>query len=170
MADTHWVDEAEIMLTWSNGRKVQLGSIKLEATKDGATVTQKFRQILGWELVRKGFGLMFPKRKWKRLEQIEQRKTDFHVGDVVQTKEGFDRGLVTKVDENNMPVEVMASPSLNMQTGKRTEVSYYGGVNSVGWYKTGEHMTIKEWFKIYSLEEGWQRYCEDRRKQAKLDD
>ena len=71
MADTHWVDEAEITLTWSNGRKVQLGSIKLEATKDGVTVTQKFRQILGWELVRKGFGLMFPKRKWKRLEQIE---------------------------------------------------------------------------------------------------
>ena len=107
---------------------------------------------------------LFEKRK---IEQNEWRKTDFHVGDVVQTKEGFDRGLVTKVDENKMPIKVLASPGFNMRTKDYTETSYYGGANSVEWYKTGEHMTPYEWNRIYSMHEGWQRYCEDRSKQAK---
>ena len=56
--------------------------------------------------------------------QNEWRKTDFHPGDVVQTKHGLDRGLVIRVNENNMPTEVMASPALNMRTGEKTELSY----------------------------------------------
>ena len=70
MAETHWVDEAAIILTWSDGRRVKLGSIKFEATKDGFKVTQKFRQILGWELVRKGFRLMLPRRKMKGEKKV----------------------------------------------------------------------------------------------------
>lgn len=106
----------------------------------------------------------FVKRwKKKKTEQNEWRKKDFHIGDVVQTKDGHDRGLVTKVDENNMPAEVMAAPGMNMRTGENTEIRYYGGIHSVVWYKTGEHMTSKQWYKTYSAKEGWQRYCEDRK-------
>ena len=104
----------------------------------------------------------------KKIKNNEWRKTDFHVGDVVQTKDGLDRGLVTMIDENNIPTEVMASPSLNMRTGKHTETSYYGGVDSVAWYKTGERMTSQEWYELYSKEEGIQRYYEDRRNQIKI--
>ena len=101
--------------------------------------------------------------------QNEWRKTDFHPGDVVQTKHGLDRGLVIRVNENNMPTEVMASPALNMRTGEKTELSYYGGVDSITWYKTGEHMTAREWNNLYSKEEGWKKYCEDRSNQIKFD-
>ena len=112
-----------------------------------------------------GFG---KKLKEPKKDRNEWRKADFHLGDVVQTKDGHDRGLVTMVDKNNMPTEVMASPSLNMRTGKHTEISYYGGVTSVKWYKTGEHMTTHDWNELYSGENGIQRYYEDRRNQIKL--
>ena len=108
--------------------------------------------------------------KERKIEQNEWRKKDFHVGDVVQTKEGFDRGLVTKVDENKMPIKILSSTGFNMTTRDYTEIIYYGGVTSVKWYKTGEHMTPNEWNKLYSTQKGWRRYCEDREKQFKLDD
>ena len=103
----------------------------------------------------------------KRCKQVqnEWRKTDFHVGDVVQTIDGLDRGLVTKVNENNLPSEVMASPG----GPNYIETRHYGGVNSIGWYKTGERMTQSEWYKLYSTKDGWQRYCEDLQNQIKLD-
>lgn len=96
------------------------------------------------------------------------RRVDFQVGDVVQTQNGLDRGLVMKVDENDMPVEVLASPGFCMSTGDYTKENYYGGVKSVKWYKTGEHMTPQKWHKLYSTEEGWKRYCIDRQNQSKF--
>ncbi|MDT3386709.1 MAG: hypothetical protein LIR46_02945 [Bacteroidota bacterium] len=108
-----------------------------------------------------GFG---KKMKPKKAKKNEWRKTDFHVGDVVQTVDGLDRGLVTDVNENNLPTKVMSSPGgVNY-----IEIRYYGGVDSVPWYKTGEHMTTKEWYELYSTKEGWQRYCKDRQNQIKL--
>ena len=100
--------------------------------------------------------------------QNEWRKTDFHVGDVVQTQSGHDRGLVTKIDENNMPIEVIDAPGLNRLGDDYTSTRYYGGARYVTWYKTGEHMTITEWNKLYSKKEGWERYCEDRANQIKI--
>ena len=106
------------------------------------------------------------KRSALRAEKIAKRnawrRVDFHVGDVVQTKEGFDRGLVTSVDEHNRPVKVLSSPG----SANYTEPRYYGGDHSVEWYKTGEHMTKKEWYELYSLRGGWERYCEDRSNQT----
>ena len=107
--------------------------------------------------------------KERQVKQNEWREIDFHFGDVVQTKHGFDRGLVTKVDKNNMPIKILASPGFCMSTGDYTETSYYGGVTSVKWYKTGERMTPQKWMEIYSTKEGWQRYCHDRENQNKLD-
>lgn len=97
-------------------------------------------------------------------KQNKWREIDFHFGDVVQTKDGFDRGLVTKVDKNGMPVEILASPA----SANYTEPRYYGGVESEKWYKTGENMTPQKWYELYSTEEGWQRYCEDRQNQTKF--
>lgn len=105
------------------------------------------------------------KAKTSKRQQNEWRKTDFHAGDVVQTIDGLDRGLVTDVNENNMPTKVMSSPG----RPSYIETRYYGGVESIGWYKTGESMTTKEWYELYSTKEGWQRYCEDRQNQIKLD-
>lgn len=107
--------------------------------------------------------------KARKIVQNEWRKSDFHSGDVVQTKNGYDRGLVIKVDEDNMPIKILASPGFCMNTGDYTKTSYYGGVTSVKWYKTGERMTPQQWMKIYSTKEGWQRYCKDRSNQNKLD-
>ena len=108
------------------------------------------------------------KRNVLRAEKISKReawrRVDFQFGDVVQTKHGFDRGLVTKVDKNGMPVKVLASPG----SANYTEPRYYGGAEFEAWYKTGEHMTSQEWFKRYSTKEGWQRYCEDRQNQIKF--
>ena len=107
-----------------------------------------------------------PKKKKKKslFKQNKWREIDFHFGDIVQTKDGFDRGLVTKVDKNGMPIEILSSPG----SANYTEPRYYGGVESVKWYKTGGNMTPQEWYELYSTEEGWQRYCEDRRNQTKF--
>ena len=107
--------------------------------------------------------------KARKIIQNEWRETDFHFGDVVQTKNGYDRGLVTKVDANDMPIKILASPGFCMSTGDYTETIYYGGVTSSKWYKTGERMTPQQWMQIYSTKEGWQRYCHDRENQIKLE-
>ena len=61
------VDNARVILRWSNGETVELGT--LEITTSGKTKARTrirfFRQRLGWELVRKGFWLMFLRRKWE---------------------------------------------------------------------------------------------------------
>lgn len=93
----------------------------------------------------------------KDIEQNEWRKNNFSVGDVVQTVDGFDRGLVVLVDEDNMPKEVMAS----LSGYDNSEPRYYGGVKFVQWCKTGERITPHKWLEIYSTDHGWKRYCED---------
>ena len=105
----------------------------------------------------------------KKIKRIESLKTNFHVGDVVQTQYGWDRGLVTKVNEKNMPIEVMASYDYNPYGDKPFEPRYYGGVEYNTWYKTGEHMTVQQWYKAYAGKGGWDRYCRDRQNQVKYD-
>lgn len=90
--------------------------------------------------------LIVIERKREKIDQRQCKKNDFRVGDVVQTQRGLDLGLVTKVNENNMPVEVMARPGGPYYT----EASYYGGCTNVEWYKTGERMTIPEWFNYWN--------------------
>ena len=61
------VSNAEVILKWSNGKVTKIGTIEMTADKNGmiqAKVKHIF-QRLGWELVRKGFLLMFFGRKWK---------------------------------------------------------------------------------------------------------
>lgn len=60
------IDNAEIILKWSNGKTVRIGTLDMEADKSGmmqAKMKHVF-QRLGWELVRKGFAIMFHGRKW----------------------------------------------------------------------------------------------------------
>lgn len=85
----------------------------------------------------------------------------FRIGDVVMTKEGFDRGLVVKVDESGQPLEIMSCPDRIYRRSRTNryrakgkgyyimEPNYYGGIHSVKWYKTGERFTIDMWMKKY---------------------
>ena len=91
------------------------------------------------------------------VDHFEWRKNNFFVGDVVQTVDGLDRGLVVLVDKDNMPKKVMASPG----GFNNSEPRYYGGVKHVQWYKTGEIMTQNEWMDKYSTQHGWEQYCID---------
>lgn len=61
------IDNAEVILKWSNGKTVHIGTIDMEADKDGMlkAKVKHVQQRLGWELVRKGFSLMFMGRKWE---------------------------------------------------------------------------------------------------------
>ena len=60
------VDGAEVVLIWSDGRKTRLGTLDISAeTEDKVHMRMRFlRQKIGWEMVRKGFWLMFPWKKW----------------------------------------------------------------------------------------------------------
>ena len=63
------VNGAEIILVWSNGKRYKLGTLDIEAndaaeTKANAKI-RFLRQKIGWSLVRMGFWMMFPWRKWK---------------------------------------------------------------------------------------------------------
>lgn len=63
------IDGAEVVLIWRNGKRVKLGTLDITADSEAESkVSAKMRflrQRIGWELVRKGFWLMFPRRKWK---------------------------------------------------------------------------------------------------------
>ena len=59
------VASAKVTLTWEDGRTVEIGTLDIEAEKKGYKSNMRFMQRLGWELVRKGFWIMFPWRKWK---------------------------------------------------------------------------------------------------------
>ena len=56
---------AEVILKWDNGKTVKIGTIDIEADKESMlkAKVKHVRQRLGWELVRKGFALMFMGRK-----------------------------------------------------------------------------------------------------------
>lgn len=62
------IDNAKVILKWSNGKTVELGTLEItadaKAEMNASTRIRWLRQRLGWELVRKGFWLMFPWRKW----------------------------------------------------------------------------------------------------------
>lgn len=61
---------AKLILSWDNGRTIELATITVgtnnSAMKGKAT---HIRQRIGWELVRKGFAIMLPKRKWKEVSE-----------------------------------------------------------------------------------------------------
>ena len=59
------IANAKVTLTWDDGRTVDMGTLKIEADNKGHKLNMRFRQRLGWELVRKGFWVMFPGRKWE---------------------------------------------------------------------------------------------------------
>ena len=65
------VSNAEVILKWSNGKTTRIGTIDITADKNGM-MQAKMKHIfqrLGWELVRKGFALMFHGRKWKEEQE-----------------------------------------------------------------------------------------------------
>lgn len=57
---------AKVILSWDNGRTMEIGTITVETNNSAMKgKTTHLRQRIGWELVRKGFAIMLPKRKWK---------------------------------------------------------------------------------------------------------
>lgn len=61
------VMQAKVYLQWEDGRSASLGTINIEKNGKEAKIRglRKFRQRLGWELIRTGFRIMMPGRKWK---------------------------------------------------------------------------------------------------------
>ena len=59
------IAHGKVYLTWENGRTVSIGTIDIDADQKTFHTTCQYRQRLGWELVRKGFALMFPGRKFE---------------------------------------------------------------------------------------------------------
>ena len=55
-----FVKEAQIDLTWSDGHRVKMGTLKIcaEGHEIHFTGMRKIRQRIGWELVRTGFRIM----------------------------------------------------------------------------------------------------------------
>ncbi len=69
------VTGGKVVLVWDDGKTVVLGTVGIDYGKTEATMTVKtarrFRQRIGWELVRMGFREMFPKMKWS-MKQNDQ--------------------------------------------------------------------------------------------------
>ena len=67
------IDNAKVILKWSNGKTVELGTLEITADEKAETKANArirwLRQRIGWELVRKGFWLMFPWRKWEQRQE-----------------------------------------------------------------------------------------------------
>ena len=67
------IDNAKVILKWSNGKTVELGTLEITADEKAETKANPrirwLRQRIGWELVRKGFWLMFPWRKWEQRQE-----------------------------------------------------------------------------------------------------
>ena len=65
------IDGAKVVLVWSNGRTVELGTLAIETNVKETGIGARarlLRQKIGWELIRKGFWIMFPWRKWEMQE------------------------------------------------------------------------------------------------------
>lgn len=62
-----FVKEAQVDLTWSDGPRVKMGTLKVcaEVSEMHLTGMRKIRQRIGWELVRKGFRIMLPGKEWR---------------------------------------------------------------------------------------------------------
>ena len=67
------IDNAKVILKWSNGKTVELGTLEITADEKAESKSNArirwLRQRIGWELVRKGFWLMFPWRKWEQRQE-----------------------------------------------------------------------------------------------------
>ena len=61
------VKDAEIILKWDDGRTTTIGTLNVDCDKNSLKYKRsgRWRQRLGWELVREGFRIMLPQRKWK---------------------------------------------------------------------------------------------------------
>lgn len=61
------VKDAEIILKWDDGRTTTIGTLSVDCDKNRLKYKcgGRWRQRLGWELVREGFRIMLPRRKWK---------------------------------------------------------------------------------------------------------
>ena len=64
---------AEVVLEWSNGKRVKMGTLDITAdsvAESKASMRMRwYRQRIGWDLVRMGFRIMFPWRKWKETRE-----------------------------------------------------------------------------------------------------
>ena len=61
------ITNAKVILKWDNGRSVEIGTLDIESEEKGTRLTAKARvagKKFGWEIVRLGFRIMFPGRKW----------------------------------------------------------------------------------------------------------
>lgn len=64
------ISNAKVILAWENGKVTEIGSIEITTDKGSMKAkTTHLRQRIGWELVRKGFALMFQHRKWKAVSE-----------------------------------------------------------------------------------------------------
>ena len=67
------IENAKVILKWSNGKTVELGTLEITADEKAESKANArirwLRQRIGWELVRKGFWLMFPWRKWEQRQE-----------------------------------------------------------------------------------------------------
>ena len=57
----------KIIMRWENGREVEIGSIDIASENKGTQLTSRTHVSgtrFGWEIVRLGFRIMFPGRKW----------------------------------------------------------------------------------------------------------
>ncbi len=67
------INNAKVILKWSNGNTVELGTLEITADEKAENKVNAWirflRQRIGWELVRKGFWLMFPWRKWEKRQE-----------------------------------------------------------------------------------------------------
>ena len=65
------IKEAKILLKWDNGVQTEIGTLSMEQTgkMEIQTKVNVSRQRIGWNVVRMGMKLMFPKincvEKWK---------------------------------------------------------------------------------------------------------
>ena len=64
------VCSAKLILSWDNGRTVEVGTISVEINKSEMKgKATHIRQRIGWELIRTGFAVMLPKRKWEEVNE-----------------------------------------------------------------------------------------------------
>lgn len=60
------ISEAKIILKWDNGVQTEIGTLSMEQAEktENRTKVNVSRQRIGWNLVRVGMKLMFPKINW----------------------------------------------------------------------------------------------------------
>lgn len=62
-----FVKEAKLDLTWNDGHRVSMGTLKVEANESDLRLIgmRRIKQRIGWELIRTGFRIMLPGKKWR---------------------------------------------------------------------------------------------------------